>query len=499
MPEQNIAATGYRTERWIVVAAVVVIVIWRSGVLVFWPEAQFDSDQAVMGLMAKHLVEGRAFPFFMYGQSYILGVQAWMAAPLFALFGVSVTALKLPLLGVNIAIAVLLVRWLEIEAGIRPALAALAAAPFILPAPGTTGDLLEASGGNPEPFLYVMLIWITRRRPWICGVVLGIGFLQREFTIYGLLALLCVEAINGSRFTRALATRTGVTLFTAGAIWLAAQEVRQFSSAAGPGTNVADLTVAPNNLVELANRTCIAPSTLGTGVRALLTTHWPQLLGTAPYRVAEFSIESRIRQGAAGASLLPAAACALALIGIAGGGRTANHRLTKSMCAYLLLAGLFSAGGYIAARCGELNLVTMRYDLLSLLAMVALGAWFLAVVRWTWMRNAWIAAVICWTLLAATAHVRLWHEYLNDPPVPDKHVVLQALRDQGVQYARADYWFAYYIAFLTKERIIVASTDFVRIRVYNNIVTRHAAEAVTISRTPCSGGRELVAGIFQCR
>ncbi|HEY7054968.1 MAG TPA: hypothetical protein VH458_00515, partial [Vicinamibacterales bacterium] len=82
MPEQNIAATGYRTERWIVIAAVVVIVIWRSGVLVFWPEAQFDSDQAVMGLMAKHLVEGRAFPFFMYGQSYILGVQAWMAAPL---------------------------------------------------------------------------------------------------------------------------------------------------------------------------------------------------------------------------------------------------------------------------------------------------------------------------------------------------------------------------------------------------------------------------------
>ena len=44
----------------------------------------FDSDQAIFGLMAKHLSELRALPVFMYGQNYILGVEAWMAAPLFA-------------------------------------------------------------------------------------------------------------------------------------------------------------------------------------------------------------------------------------------------------------------------------------------------------------------------------------------------------------------------------------------------------------------------------
>ena len=80
MPEQNIAPARPRRERWIVLAAVAALVVWRSGVLVFWEQAQFDSDQAVIGLMAKHLSEGRAFPVFMYGQSYILGVQSWMAA-----------------------------------------------------------------------------------------------------------------------------------------------------------------------------------------------------------------------------------------------------------------------------------------------------------------------------------------------------------------------------------------------------------------------------------
>jgi hypothetical protein len=57
--------------------------------------------------MAKHLSELRAIPVFMYGQSYILAVEAWMAAPLFVLFGVSATVLKLPLLCVNLAVVLL--------------------------------------------------------------------------------------------------------------------------------------------------------------------------------------------------------------------------------------------------------------------------------------------------------------------------------------------------------------------------------------------------------
>jgi hypothetical protein len=52
------------------------LVVVRSAVFVFAPASHFDSDQAVTGLMAKHLSELRALPLFWYGQTYMLGVEA---------------------------------------------------------------------------------------------------------------------------------------------------------------------------------------------------------------------------------------------------------------------------------------------------------------------------------------------------------------------------------------------------------------------------------------
>ena len=124
-----------------------------------------DADSAITGLMATHISQGRAFPVFWFGQSYMLAVESYLAAPLFFVFGPSVAALKLPLLGINLAIAVLLLRVLERDAGLRPARAILPVLFFALPAPGTAARILEANGGNVEPFLYVVLIWMTRNRP----------------------------------------------------------------------------------------------------------------------------------------------------------------------------------------------------------------------------------------------------------------------------------------------------------------------------------------------
>ncbi len=101
-------------------AAAAVLVIARSAVFLLWEQSSFDSDQAIFGLMAKHIVEGRALPMFIYGQDYMLGVEAWLAAPLFALFGPSATLLKLPVVLVNVASAVLLVWLLIRDAGLRP-------------------------------------------------------------------------------------------------------------------------------------------------------------------------------------------------------------------------------------------------------------------------------------------------------------------------------------------------------------------------------------------
>ena len=76
----------------------------------------FDSEQAIVGLMAKHVSELRAFPLFFYGQNYMLGVQAWLAAPLFLIGGPTLLMLRLPLVVINAVVGVLLVILLTLVA-----------------------------------------------------------------------------------------------------------------------------------------------------------------------------------------------------------------------------------------------------------------------------------------------------------------------------------------------------------------------------------------------
>src|SRR5437868_10469864 len=54
-------------------------------------QTHVHSDEAIIGLMGKHILEGRYFPFYMYGQPYNAGAawEAYFAAIAFALFGVS--------------------------------------------------------------------------------------------------------------------------------------------------------------------------------------------------------------------------------------------------------------------------------------------------------------------------------------------------------------------------------------------------------------------------
>jgi len=115
-------------DLWLTGAAVTALVLFRSFVFV-WYEQNFDSDQAIVGLMAKHLSEFRAVPLFFYGQNYMLGAEAWMAAPFFWVGGPTVTMLRLPLLLINIALVVLLIRQLA-GAGVSPWWAFVATLPI---------------------------------------------------------------------------------------------------------------------------------------------------------------------------------------------------------------------------------------------------------------------------------------------------------------------------------------------------------------------------------
>jgi 4-amino-4-deoxy-L-arabinose transferase-like glycosyltransferase len=69
----------------------------RLGIL-FLSQTHVTSDEAIIGLMAKHISEGRVFPFYFYGISYNASCawEAYLAVIPFWIFGAGVIALKIP-------------------------------------------------------------------------------------------------------------------------------------------------------------------------------------------------------------------------------------------------------------------------------------------------------------------------------------------------------------------------------------------------------------------
>ena len=488
-----------RLERWLAICVVALMVLFRSGVFVIWPQAHFDADSAVTGLMALHLSEGRAFPVFWYGQGYMLAVEAYLAAPLFLLFGPSVTALKLPLLGINLAVALLLLRVFVRDAGLRPAVAVLPVMFFALPAPGTAARITEANGGNVEPFLYVLLIWVLRNRPIWCGGVLGLGFLQREFALYGFVALLVIDLLQAQLLSRHRLGRRVLSVAVAAAVWAAVQWLKRFSSGAGPGTSFTDVYNPQSNVFELAGRVCLDLAATVGGLPKLAVAHWPALFGTERLALTDFGIDSTLTQGMPGIwlllVLLLGSAAVFVVIALA---RAHRWRREFDVCAYLVTVATLSLAGYVIGRCGTVDFYYMRYDLLALLGASGLVAWFFAAAPPRPAAAGWTVAFCLWLTLPATVYGRLWHEYLTAPPPGGKQIMIRHLEAEGIRYAFSDYWIAYTISFLTKERIVVAATDVIRVSEYNRIVADHRGEAIRIARRACEGGREVSPGVWFC-
>src|SRR6202521_4717934 len=75
-------------------AALVVGLVVRLGVIAS-PLGEIDGDEAVVGLMARHIAFLGERPVFYYGQPYLGSLEAFSAAPLFRLFDSSTLLLKL--------------------------------------------------------------------------------------------------------------------------------------------------------------------------------------------------------------------------------------------------------------------------------------------------------------------------------------------------------------------------------------------------------------------
>lgn len=142
--------------------------IYRLALLLRgWPA--LDSDEAVIGLMARHILQGDR-PIFFWGQNYMGPFEAYFAALLFALFGSSTFMLALSALLLTLGFFAT-VYWLG-RAAYGPTVGLLSLAWLVISPPFFTLRQLAPIGGYQEMLLFggliVLGVWSRLRLPYAC-------------------------------------------------------------------------------------------------------------------------------------------------------------------------------------------------------------------------------------------------------------------------------------------------------------------------------------------
>lgn len=496
------SSSSSRLGLWLVLLATSALIVLRSLVFLQYEQADFDADQAIVGLMAKHLSEGRAWPLFFYGQLYMMGVQAWMAAPVFLLLGPTVLALKVPLLLVNVVTGGLLVWLLVREVGLRPWQAGVATLWFSALPPVTASRMVQAQGGTIEPLCYAAILWLARRRPIIFGMVFALGFLQREFTLFAVLALVALEAWTGTLFTR----RRLAHWLVVALVFLGVREgvalAREHASMFGPQTAPVSLANAVTNVDVVANSVCLSPANVAGNVTWLLGENVPTFFGVKR-QPAGALIASHHPTGVRDAWPLLVIPMALALWVVGRRWRTwladpAGNTVGRSpaFAWFLLATGLLSLAG-VAAGCNVRSIITIRYHLMLALAPVGLLALAFAYARTTRLAALMIGTTVAWALLMVVSSASLLQSYRREPPPSPFRALADDLVAHRERFGWASYWVSYHVNFLSREQVMLSPTSAIRITDYARRATRAGSEGVIVSGTPCEGGRS-VAGWYVC-
>jgi len=470
---------------WLAAATAAALILFRSFVFLFY-EQNFDSDQAIVGLMAKHLSEFRAFPLFFYGQHYMLGVEAWMAAPFFWVGGPTVTMLRLPLMLINVAVVILLIRLL-VAGGVPVGLAFVATLPIAAGGPVATAQLLSALGASVEPLLYVIALWMLRNQPVPFGVVLSVASIHREFTVFALPAIVLLQwlELREVRWPAVLKSSAAFAI-----TWIAIDQLKRHVSVAGPG---ADNTVAAGGSLALealhvGRLLSFDPGLYFGRLHLLLTQGLPDLFGARPLPLFTDGIwgDGDVGSRLAGAALVAAAVfCTGRLLWLVlrGWRRAVQFQGFLALVSIQALVAYGLHGGTDIEFRTELN-----YVLLVLLLPVALFGTYFQFEATRGYRRVAVGLISVWAFLMLADSASLARQYVVSPPPSPHRTLADYLTGHGIRYAWAGYWDCYRVTFLSRERAIVASDDIVRVPGYQTRVELNRANAARIIRMPCGGG-----------
>jgi hypothetical protein len=176
------ARPSIRWFGWLLAALVLVGAGLRLAILAS-PLGELDADEAVVGLMARHIAFLAETPVVYYGQQYLGSLEAFTAAPIFKLFNSSTVELKLIPVAYSLGFLVLSALLARRIAGDGPAL--VTAAYLALPPSMWAVWSTKARGGYAEllflgeALLLVTLYLASRSRPRLAllwGFVAGLAF-----------------------------------------------------------------------------------------------------------------------------------------------------------------------------------------------------------------------------------------------------------------------------------------------------------------------------------
>jgi hypothetical protein len=182
-----------------------------------------DGDEAIVGLMAKHIVEGGQVPIFYYGQHYMGSLEAILVSGLFSLMGVSTVALKAVPFLFSLALVPLVYRLgreITGEFGARVAtiLIAIPPSPLVIWSSMARGGFIELVVIGVGAML-LLCRWLKAPRAPVWGTVciggaLGLGWWVNFQIIYFVgpigLFMLCHLLRSGAGAMRRIAVHLGV-------------------------------------------------------------------------------------------------------------------------------------------------------------------------------------------------------------------------------------------------------------------------------------------------
>lgn len=186
-------------------APLALAILVRGILLTRWC-GNFNSDEAIVGLMAKHILAGH-FPVFFYGQFYLGSLEAIMAAAIFWLFN-DMNGLLLRLSPIISYLASIIVSFIWLDTWHNRSTAIWGTLFLALPPVLLTINTYGANGGNAEMLFLGILLFLLAQRGftsgWSYGRVFGVGLVAgldlwtHPLSVFYLFTVLAIYSLSSS-------------------------------------------------------------------------------------------------------------------------------------------------------------------------------------------------------------------------------------------------------------------------------------------------------------